>query len=74
MPEYCDVFLGCVAKVMELTVGSQMGEDLKIDRMFNKFFMELTKASKLTATGKAEVYSFVHFTCGFSAFVTLHFA
>ena len=59
---------------MELTVGSEMGEDLKIDKMFNKFFMELTKASKLTATGKAEVYSFAHFTCGFSALITLHFA
>ncbi|KAK7113369.1 hypothetical protein V1264_012668 [Littorina saxatilis] len=39
-------------KVIELTVGSQMGEDLKIDKMVNKFFMELTKGTKLASTGK----------------------
>ena len=66
----CDLFLGCVSKVMELTVGSQMGEELKIDKMVNKFFMELTKATKLPSTGKAEVYSFSLFTCGFSAFTS----
>ncbi|ESO96747.1 hypothetical protein LOTGIDRAFT_174701 [Lottia gigantea] len=44
--------LPVLIKVLELSVGSNMGEDLKIQKFIEKFFMELTKASKLTATGK----------------------
>ncbi|XP_076445486.1 DNA-dependent protein kinase catalytic subunit-like [Babylonia areolata] len=46
-----------LVKVLRLTVGSQMGDDLKIDKMVNKFFMELTKASKLVPTVKGNIYT-----------------
>ncbi|BFZ03143.1 hypothetical protein BsWGS_06182 [Bradybaena similaris] len=43
-------------KLLELTVGSSVGDDLKIESMITKFFTELTKASKLTASVKAGIY------------------
>ena len=43
-------------KVLKLTRGSQMGDDLKIDKMVNKFFLELTKTSKIVATGELKVF------------------
>ncbi|KAL8588519.1 hypothetical protein ACOMHN_043868 [Nucella lapillus] len=46
-----------LVKVLRLTVGSQMGDDFKIDKMVNMFFMELTKASKLAATVKGNIYT-----------------
>ncbi|KAK7506702.1 hypothetical protein BaRGS_00002177 [Batillaria attramentaria] len=49
--------ISALIKVIELTVGTQMGEELKIDKMVNKFFMELTKTSKLTATVKGNIYT-----------------
>ncbi|XP_041364232.1 DNA-dependent protein kinase catalytic subunit-like [Gigantopelta aegis] len=43
-------------KVLELSVGSHMGEELKIDALINKFFMELTKSvSKLQASVKGNI-------------------
>ncbi|XP_035828316.1 DNA-dependent protein kinase catalytic subunit [Aplysia californica] len=43
-------------KLLELTAGSSLGEELKVDKMIQKFFNELTKASKLSATVKANIY------------------
>ncbi len=35
-----------------MSAGSKLSEDLKIDDLIPKVFMELTKTSKHTATGK----------------------
>ncbi|XP_061175418.1 DNA-dependent protein kinase catalytic subunit-like [Saccostrea echinata] len=46
-----------LAKVLELSVGSASAQDLGIDKMVNKFFMELTKSvSKLPASVKESIY------------------
>ena len=46
---YIEVFL---FQVLELSVGSQVRDELKVDGLINKFFMELTKSvSKLPASG-----------------------
>lgn len=38
-------------QVLELTVGSPIREEMKIDNLVEKLFRELTKASKLVPTG-----------------------
>ena len=44
---------GVVYQVIELSAGSAVGKDFGLDKLVNKFFMELTKsASKLSATGR----------------------
>ncbi|XP_064600499.1 DNA-dependent protein kinase catalytic subunit-like [Liolophura sinensis] len=46
-----------LTKLIEITVGSQMGEELKIQKLIEKFFFELSKsASKLTSTVKQGIY------------------
>ncbi|XP_052761107.1 DNA-dependent protein kinase catalytic subunit-like isoform X2 [Mya arenaria] len=45
-----------LTKVIELSVGSAMGKELAVDKIINKFFNELTKASKLTPTVKGNIY------------------
>ncbi|GFO12449.1 DNA-dependent protein kinase catalytic subunit, partial [Plakobranchus ocellatus] len=45
-------------KLLELTAGAAMGEDLDIETLIKKFFGELSKgSSKLTASVKASVYN-----------------
>ncbi|RUS72684.1 hypothetical protein EGW08_019554 [Elysia chlorotica] len=45
-------------KLLELTAGAAMGNDLDIEKLITKFFMELSKgASKLTASVKASIYT-----------------
>ncbi|XP_052262779.1 DNA-dependent protein kinase catalytic subunit-like isoform X1 [Dreissena polymorpha] len=45
-----------LTKVIELSIGSSMGKELAIDNIINKFFNELTKATKLTPTVKGNIY------------------
>lgn len=48
----CFHFIWHCIQVLELSVGSVNVQDLGIDKMINKFFMELTKSvSKLPASG-----------------------
>jgi len=49
-----NIYVYC--QVIELSVGSAMGKELAIDKIINKFFNELTKASKLTPTGRIGVW------------------
>ncbi|KAK6170524.1 hypothetical protein SNE40_018898 [Patella caerulea] len=48
--------LPVLIKILELSVGTDLGEDLQIKKLIDKFFMELTKGSKLTASVKGSIY------------------
>lgn len=50
-------FIWHCVQVLELSVGSVNVQDLGIDKMINKFFMELTKSvSKLPASGNYSLW------------------
>ncbi|XP_033751348.1 DNA-dependent protein kinase catalytic subunit-like [Pecten maximus] len=45
-----------LAKLLELTAGTNIGKDLNIPKLIEKFFMELTKGSKVSSTVKENIF------------------
>ena len=62
------MFLFFIPQILEQTSGSRLAEELKIIEMCEKFFMELSKSSKHTATG---IHSSQHVALIFFCFLSI---